>query len=186
MRARFLLLVLAILLVAGFAALNWPEVTRMSTLNFGLFTMEASLGAILLGLLALGLLLFMASSAMLRSRMMITENRYTRDLQAQRDLADRAEASRFTELRQHLDTHFRESRQRDAVVNTEFEKAMLQSQRDLRAQLDQLNHSLVSRLGDLEGRLDTRSERLAADLARREAVPELDPREVPPRDRERV
>ena len=81
MRARFLLLVLAILLVAGFAALNWPEVMRTSPLNFGLFTMDASLGAILLGLLALGLLLFMASSAMLRSRMMITENRFTRDLQ---------------------------------------------------------------------------------------------------------
>lgn len=152
MRARLILLVLAILAVAGFAALNWPEVMRSTPLNFGVFAMDAPLGAILLGLLALGLVAYLISAGLLRSQMMITENRYTRDLQAQRELADKAEASRFTELRQYLDSHFREGNQRDAVVSTEFEKSMLQSQRDLRAQLDQMNQALTRRLSELEGR----------------------------------
>jgi hypothetical protein len=154
MRARFVILVVAILLVAGFAALNWPEFTRSTPLNFGLFQMDAALGAILLAVLGLGLLVFLVSSATMRSRMLITENRYTRDLQAQRDLADKAEASRFTELRQHLDNHFRESRQREVLASTELEKSLLQSQRELRAQLEQIHHALVSRLGDLESRID--------------------------------
>ena len=177
MRPRFLLLVIAILLVAGFAALNWTEITRTSPLNFGLFYMDGAPGAILLSLLALGLIVFMASSAMLRSRMMTTENRFTRDLQTQRDLADKAEASRFTELRQHLDTHFRESRQRESVVNTEFEKAMLQSHRDLRAQLDQMQQAITARFGELENRMASRADReFPGDAPVR-------PVEVPPRDR---
>ena len=160
MRARTTLLVLAVLLVAGFAALNWPEFTRNTTLNFGLLRMDAPLGAILLGLLGLVLLLSLISSASLRSRMMVTENRYTRDLQVQRDLADKAEASRFTELRQYLDTHFRDTRQRDPLLSAEFEKSMIQSQRDLRAQLDQMMRGIDARLGSLESRLDSRVEPL--------------------------
>jgi len=161
MRARLVLLVLAILLVAGFAALNWAEFMRATPLNFGVFTMDAPLGAVMLGLLALGLVAFLVSSALTRSRMLTTENRYTRDLQVQRDLADRAEASRFTELRHYLDAHFRESRQRDAVVSSEFEKSMMQSQRDLRAQLDQMNVTLAKRLSELEGRMEARMDRFA-------------------------
>src|SRR4051812_42022218 len=53
MRARVVLLVVAILLIAAFAALNWSEVTRTSPLLFGPVVMDAPLGAILLGLLAL-------------------------------------------------------------------------------------------------------------------------------------
>src|SRR5215207_173921 len=158
MRARTTLLVLAILLVAGFAALNWPEFTRNTTLNFGLLRMDAPLGAILLGLLGLLLLFSLISSASLRSRMMLTENRYTRDLQVQRDLADKAEASRFTELRQYLDTHFRNSRERDPLLSAEFEKSMMQSQRDLRAQLDQMMRGIDARLSSLESRFESRME----------------------------
>lgn len=158
MRARTTLLLLAVLLVAGFAALNWPEFTRNTTLNFGLLRMDAPLGAIMLGILGLVMLFSLVSSASLRSRMMVTENRYTRDLQVQRDLADKAEASRFTELRQYLDTHFRESRQRDPLLSAEFEKSMMQSQRDLRAQLEQMMRGIDSRLGSLESRIDSRME----------------------------
>jgi hypothetical protein len=179
MRARMILLLLAVLLVAGFAALNWSEFMTSRPLNFGLFLMDAPLGAIMLSLLALGLVLFLVSSGMLRSRMMITEHRFTRDLQAQRDLADKAEASRFTELRQYLDSHFRENRQRDAVTSTEFEKSVMQSQRDMRAQLEQMNQTLAARLTELEGRLDGRHERVvtATDLPNRPVE-----RPLPPRD----
>lgn len=178
MRARLIFLVLAIVLVSGFAALNWAEFSRTSPLNFGFFVMDAPLGTIMLGLLVLGLLAFIVSSGVLRSRMMITENRYTRDLQAQRDLADKAEASRFTELRQYLDSHFRENRQRDAVVSTEFEKSMLQSQRELRGQLEQMNQTLAKRLSELEGRMEARMDRFSppvVDTASR-------PVDVTPRD----
>jgi DNA anti-recombination protein RmuC len=184
MRARLVLLLVAILLVAGFAALNSAEIMRPTTLSFGVATATAPLGAILLGLLAVALLVFLASSAAANVRMRTTENRYHRELQVQRDLAEREEASRFTQLRQHFDNHLRESRQRDAVASTEFEKSMLQSHRDLRNQLEQIHHTLATRLGELESRTDARLERPdpAVDVTHRQVNVE----DVSARDRVKV
>ena len=183
MRARLVLLLVAILLVAGFAALNSAEIMKPTPLSFGAFTTDAPLGAILLGLLGVALLVFLVSSAAANARMRTTENRYHRELQAQRDLAEREEASRFTQLRQHFDNHLRESRQRDALVSTEFEKNMLQSHRELRTQLEQLQHTLATRLGELESRLNGRLERVNAPVDVSHRAVEV---EVPPRDRVKV
>lgn len=181
MRARLIFIVVAILLVAGFAAQNWPEFNRTTPLSFGLIMSEAPLGLILLGLLALTLAVFLISSATQESRYLLEHRRHAKALEAQRDLADKAEASRFTDLRQHLDTHLRENRQREAIAATEFEKAMVQSQRELRNQLEQMNHTLTARLGEIESRIDSRLERFnpAVDVPHR-------PVDVPPRDRVKV
>ena len=173
MRARLLFLVLAILLVAGFAAQNWPEFMRTSPLTFGVVQEQAPLGLIMLGALGVTLLVFLLSSAMQESRYLMESSRHARSLQAQRDLAEKAEASRFTDLRQQLDAHLRDNRQRDTIAATELEKAMVQSQRELRNQLEQINRTLDARLGELEGRLESRLERLQplpADTTPRERI----------------
>ena len=127
------------------------------------------------------------SGAMQESRYMLESHRHAKALQAQRDLADKAEASRFTELRQYLDTHLRDSRDRDAIAATEFEKAMVQSQRELRSQIEQVGRSLDGRLSELESRIDGRLERAqpVVDVPRPLDVP---PRtaDLPPRERERL
>lgn len=164
MRARVTLLVVAILLVAGFAALNWPEFLRTTPLSFGAFIMDAPLGLIMLALLMVSLLGFLALGAMHRTQTLIESRQHLKELQHHRDLADRAEASRFTELRQHLDTQLRELRQRDAIAATEFEKAMVQGQRELRTQLDQMNRTLAARLAEMEQRFDGRPRALASSV----------------------
>ena len=181
MRARLLFIVVAIVLVAGFAGQNWPEFNRTTPLNFGLVVSEAPLGLILLSLLGLTLAVFLVSSATQESRYLVEHRRTTKALEAQRELADKAESSRFTDLRQHIDTHLRENRQREAIAATEFEKSMVQSQRELRNQLEQMNHTLATRLGELESRIEARLERFnpAADVTHR-------PVDVPPRDRVKV
>ncbi len=109
MRARMLLLVLAILVVAGFAAQNWSQITQPSLLNFGVVQATAPLGLILLTLLGLTLLVFLASAASMRTHSLMESRQHAKQLQAQRDLADKAEASRFTDLRGVLDNHLRET-----------------------------------------------------------------------------
>jgi len=173
MRARLIFLVVAVLLVAGFAAQNWPEFMRTSPLNFGLVIQEAPLGAIMLGLLAVTLLVFLLSSAMQESRYLLEHRNHAKTLQAQRDLAEKAEASRFTDLRQQLDAYLRENRQRESIAATELEKAMVQSQREMRSQLDLINKTLDGRLTELESRLESRLERLH----------QASPADVPPRER---
>jgi hypothetical protein len=192
MRARLLFIVLAGVVVAGLAALNWGEVTRTSRLNFGLILTDAPLAGILLAILAVTLIVFLVSSAIQESRNLIAWNRHAKELQAQRDLADKAEASRFTDLRQHIDSTLRESRQRDALAGGEFEKSMLQSHRDLRAQLDAMNRTLLARLAELESRVDHRTTVVdqgvpVRDRTLGEVRPgEVHPTDVPPRSRMNV
>jgi hypothetical protein len=159
MRARLIFIVVALALLAGFAALNWSEFNRITPLSFGVLVTDAALGMVLLFALGATLLAWLISSAMHESRYMLESHRHAKALQAQRDLADKAEASRFTDLRQHIDMHLRDNRQREAIAATEFEKAMVQSQRELRAQLDQMTRILDSRLGEFENRLGPRVER---------------------------
>lgn len=159
MRARLVFIVLALAVVGGVAALNWPQFSRIESLSFGVFTTEASVGMFMLIVFGLTILVMVLSSAVQESRYMMESNRHAKALQTQRDLADKAEASRFTELRQYLDTHLRDGRQREAITATEFEKAMVQSQRELRTQLDTMTRSLDARLAALESRLDARVDR---------------------------
>jgi uncharacterized integral membrane protein len=160
MRSRFVLLVVAILLIAGFAALNWSEVTRPAPLLFGPVVMDAPLGAILLGLLALAIVVFALSAASLRTHTLLESRHHYKELEAQRTLADKAEASRFTELRQHLDTQARELREREAIAASEMERVRLEHQREIRNQLEQINRTLSARLNELEHRLESRFERM--------------------------
>jgi hypothetical protein len=160
MRSRFVLLVVAILLIAGFAALNWSEVTRPAPLLFGPVVMDAPLGAILLGLLALAIVVFAISAASLRTHTLLESRHHYKELEAQRTLADKAEASRFTELRQLLDTQSRELREREAIAASEMERVRLEHQREIRNQLEQINRTLSARLNELEHRLESRFERM--------------------------
>lgn len=187
MRARLVYIVLALIVVGGVAALNWTEFNRIEPMSFGLFTTEGSVGLFMLAAFGLTILVMLLSSAVQESRYMMESNRHAKALQAQRDLADKAEASRFTELRQYLDTHLRDNRQREALAATEFERAMVQSQRELRAQLETLSRSLDARLAGLEGRIDTRLDRDRVTPVAR-PVADLPARDVDvtPRTRERL
>jgi hypothetical protein len=153
MRGRLVFIVLAALITAGIAALNWPEFTRAEPLSFGVLTATVPLGMVMLVLLTVVLVVFLVSSAIQESRYLLDHRRHTRALHEQRTLAEKAEASRFTDLRQQLDTHMRESRQRDSVVATEFEKRMLQSHAELRAHIERMQQVISARLGDIEARM---------------------------------
>jgi uncharacterized integral membrane protein len=189
MRARLLILVLVILAVAGFAAQNWAEINRSTTLTFGVVQADAPLGLILLTLLGIALLVFAASAATLRTQHLVESRQHAKALHAQRELADKAEASRFTDLRQMLDVHLRESRQRDTLASTEMDKALAQHQRELRNQLEQMYHLLTGRLTEIERRLDGRPLRDPLDTRAETVMPtridEPAPRHLPP-GRERV
>lgn len=160
MRTRFVLLVVAILLIAGFAALNWSEIIRPVPLLFGPVMADAPLGAILLGLLALAIVVFALSAATMRTQTLLESRHHYKELEAQRALADKAEASRFTDLRQHMDAQLRDLRDRDAISATEMEKARMEHQREIRTQLEQINRTLSARLNELEHRLESRFERM--------------------------
>ena len=102
--ARALIFILFLTLTGLFALINWTAFSAPTTLSLGLTTVEAPLGLIMLGLLVLLCIAFSAWAITLQGQALMDARRLGKDLQAQRELADKAEASRFTELRSHLDS----------------------------------------------------------------------------------
>lgn len=173
MRGRIVFIVIAALVVAAFAALNWPEFNRAEPLSFGVTTATVPLGLVMLTLIGIVLAVFLVSSAIQESRYLLDHRRHSRALQAQRELAEKAESSRFTELRQHLDSHVRDSRQRDQIVATEVEKRLMHSHNELRAHFDRMFNAVLSRMSDIDARLS------ANHAERMEGAAKQD---IPPRD----
>ena len=108
MPLRTVVLIVVFALIALFAALNWAAFIAPTTLSFGVAQVQAPLGLILLGLLALLTAVFLLYLVYLQTTVLLEWRRREKELQASRELADQAEASRFTELRAHLDTRLTE------------------------------------------------------------------------------
>jgi len=153
MRLRTVLLVLALALLAAFVALNVEEFTRISTLNLGFTTIQVALGLVMLGLLAATLLVFLGSTLYLQSRHVLEARTHTKELNAQRELADKAEASRFTELRGYLESLAQAEQQRETALGTVLADRFAQQQQILLARIEQSDNTLAAYFGQLEERL---------------------------------
>lgn len=99
---RALIFFLVLVAVGLFAAINWSVFTALTPISLGVATVQAPLGLIMLGLIGFLCVLFTVWVIALQAGSLRDARRQTRELQAQRDLADKAEASRFTELRADL------------------------------------------------------------------------------------
>jgi uncharacterized integral membrane protein len=108
MPLRTVLLLVLLIAIALFAALNWSAFLAPTTLSLGVTQVQAPLGLILLGLIAVITALFLGYLVFLQTTVLMESRRHAKELQVQRELADQAEASRFTELRAHLDSRLDE------------------------------------------------------------------------------
>jgi uncharacterized integral membrane protein len=158
MHLRSLVLVLTVLAIAALAALNWPALAAPTLVSLGGVVFDAPLGLIMLGLTVLLGIFFLAYVLSLQGSVLLETRRHNKEMHAQRELADKAEASRFTDLRTFLDAQHQ------------------QSHANLLARIDQLEARLVARaaesdnstaayVGQLEHQLRTRNSVDAAALS---------------------
>ena len=154
MKYRTLLLLIALAALAVFAALNWSVIMSPTPLSLGFAVVQAPLGLIMLGVLVCLTALFLMYVVTLQASVVLEARRHAREIHANRALADKGEASRFTELRAFL----AEELNRMASQDTEARAAVLarldQLDRDLRAALEQSATTLSAYIGELEDRLD--------------------------------
>jgi uncharacterized integral membrane protein len=156
MRAKTILLIIAIALVAAFAALNIDEFTRPSVLSLGFTTIQVPLGLVMLVLLGVAVLAFLATTLFMQSANLLETRRYARELATQRELADRAEASRFTELRNFLDAQASAALNREAANATVMAERLAQTQAAILHRLEQSDNTTSAYMGQLEDRLERR------------------------------
>ncbi len=107
MKIRTLLAAIALFAIAAFVALNWSAITMSTTLSLGVATIQAPLGFLMLALLVLFTALFLVFVIYSRTSGFFKERRHAHEMQATQELADNAETSRFTELRELLAPEFK-------------------------------------------------------------------------------
>jgi uncharacterized integral membrane protein len=124
-------LLVVVVLIAALAALNWGLLVAPTLMSLGFMQTSAPFGLIMLGLTVLLGVLLVSYVVYLQSSVLLETRRHNREMQTQRDLADKAEASRFTELRNFLEAQ-------------------------ATARSAQTENSLAAHIGQLEDRLERR------------------------------
>lgn len=149
-------------LTALFAAMNWPAFNTPQSLWLGFTNVTAPLGVLLLGALVVVALLLLVeqSSALAESR------RHARELDAQRKLAEKAEASRYSELRAYFTEEMGRAEQRALDTRAALINRVDALERDLRAAIDQTGSSVATYLADHEERIARRTDASATMLQR--------------------
>ncbi len=154
MYLRTLLILIVIGAVAIFAAINWKAFMAPTTLSVVFANVEAPLGLILLAVVGLLTLLFLLYVVYLQSSVLMENRRNARELQAQRELAEQAEASRISQLRSFLESELRrlgEKTEESKVVVLAKLEAL---ERELRSVVEQSGNTLAAYLGEIEDRLE--------------------------------
>ena len=131
MRFKSLLILVAAGLAALFIVLNWRVFAGPAKLNLLLTEAEVPVGIMMLMLFALALAVLWILVSGWQGTLLAEFRRQAKELQAQRLLAESAEASRFTEL--------------GALIREEIAK--------LRTELQETEHSIAATLGEMDDRL---------------------------------
>ena len=141
MRTKILLLIIGIVLIAGFGALNVDEFTRTSTLNLGFTSMQLPLGLVMTVLVIAILLIFLLTTLYMHSTNLIETRKYAKQLNAQRELADKAEASRFTELRRYMESQAVLATNQGNDTVAAIDRRMMQTEKLLLQRLEQTDNT---------------------------------------------
>ena len=131
MKFRTVLVFLMLAAVSLFALINWTAFTAPTALTLGVFEFQAPLGLVMLVLTGAVSGLLLVYILMQQAGVIMEARRYAKELSAHRELADKAEASRFTELRAYLETELRRIEAQNAAGT-----------RELGGRLDQLQGNL--------------------------------------------
>ncbi len=143
MKTSSTLLLLMLAAVAAFTVFNWNAFMTPADLSLGFTHFQAPLGMVMLSLTAILAVLGMTFVIYLQTSVLLEARRHAHELRANRELADKAEASRFTELHDFLATELA----RQNAQMTESSAAVM-------ARVEQLENGLLASLGELEDRLE--------------------------------
>lgn len=154
MKLSTLLLLLVLTAIAAFAALNWNVFITPTELSLGFTTTQIPLGLVMLGLLIFVTALFLLFVLYLQTSALLETRRQSRELKASRELADQAEASRFSELRDVIEAEFLKLKNQHAASQSEEIARTEQLEKNLRSATEQSGNTLAAYIGELEDRLE--------------------------------
>lgn len=146
MNFRTVSIAIIVALIAVLAAFNWNALATPTPVSFGVTEIQAPLGVLMLALTVLLSVFFIAYVLWMQGSVLMEARRHAKEMQAQRDLADKAEASRFTELRGVLEALHAQDKQdllaRIDALDAQMVKRAQESENSTAAYLGQLEQQL--------------------------------------------
>lgn len=154
MKVRTLLLLVVLGVIAVFSALNWNAFMAPTILSLGFSTIQAPLGLIMLGALILLTAFFLVFVVYLQTSVLLDTRRQAREMQTNRELMEKAETSRFTELRTFMESEMKRQTEQNAASKAALLTRMDQLDRDVLSAIEQSGNSVSAHVGQLEDRLE--------------------------------
>lgn len=148
------LILVGLFLLGVFTLANWGELRTPTSLSFLIFNVEAPLGFVLLGVILVFLALFTGYVLILRTTMLMDARHYARELQAQQQLAQKAEASRLNDLRSQLDHEFAKLHETADKARTDLAVRLEGMEQALRNTIEESGRSLSAYVGEVDDKLD--------------------------------
>jgi len=146
--------VVALALLALFAMLNWVAFTAPTDLTLGFVDVSAPLGLIMLVVTGVVSGVFLVYILFQQAAMILEARRTAKELKGHRELADKAEASRFTEMRTYLEGEVRRIEAQAATANREFGVRIETMEQGLQDNLAESTRTTLAYLGEIEDKLD--------------------------------
>lgn len=154
MTLRSLLFVLVFGALAAFVLANWGVLNAPTTLSLAFAEVQAPLGVVMLGFIVAVTVLFLGYIVYLQMSGLLETRRHGKELQAQRQLADQAEQSRFTDLRNHLDVEFARQAARQSELDAALRSRLDTLEQQLKAMVEQQANSVSASVGELADRIE--------------------------------
>ena len=154
MRFRTFFLFLLLVATGLFALLNWPAFTATTPLSLGFGTIDAPIGLLMLGVVFVLGAMCLAQIIYVQGTALVDARRQSKELQAQRELAETAEVSRFTELRGFVDAELMKVSRASSDLKTALLTRLDQMEQRNHVQLQETANQLYAHLGQLEERID--------------------------------
>jgi uncharacterized integral membrane protein len=140
---RTILVCVVIGLLTLFAMVNWSTFVTPTHLSLVVTSVEAPLGLVMLGFTALLAAVLLGYALKVQINALSDSRKQAQELRRQRELADEAEASRFTELRKYLDQELASLRQ-----------AQQSAAERLHEEIATTTNTLAACIGEVDDRLE--------------------------------
>jgi uncharacterized membrane protein (DUF106 family) len=161
MKIRTTIFLVGFSLIASFIAINIDEILRPTTINLGLLQTEAPLGLILVVMLIVALCFFLVMLLLIQTSHLFAMRKVNNEAKQQRDLADSAEQSRFTELRQLLQVQERNQLQREEIKHQGQMARLAELEGKLSTKLEESHNGLAASIGEMEDRIERQVKNLS-------------------------
>ncbi|MEF9942649.1 MAG: LapA family protein [Burkholderiaceae bacterium] len=154
MPLRTLLLILAFVATAIFLIANWAAIVAPGPVSLVFSDIQAPLGLILVAIAVVLVGLLVLVIVYQQAGVILEARRWHKEIDAQRALADKAEASRFTELQTFLATELAKIDGRDAQQHQALLTRLAALEDAQRGRQDEATNSIAAHVGEVDEKLD--------------------------------